>query len=231
MVGYRGCRRWWVTQVAGYGSIAGVAGDGGDGGLVAGKVLEIVMEVGLEDGGGSRKHFRRRLRRLLPESRVSGDGNVAGVAGDGGDGGLVTGKVLEIVMEVGLEDGGGGRKRFRRRLLLGEDRDCCWSLLSEFVAGNCRRRRWVTDTFTKLDTEEDIYTKDGTINYKNNPANRKKTGTWKACPFILGKSFNSPFDFIQSNLVLIVSKTGRSSVVCRTYELFDAHFEDRKKLI
>lgn len=34
--------------------------------------------------------------------------------------------------------------------------------------------------------EEDIYTKDGTVDYKNNPANKKKTGTWKACPYILG---------------------------------------------
>ncbi|PIM99816.1 Peptide-transporting ATPase [Handroanthus impetiginosus] len=34
--------------------------------------------------------------------------------------------------------------------------------------------------------EEDIYTKDGTVDYKNRPANKKKTGTWKACPFILG---------------------------------------------
>ncbi|KAH6810508.1 peptide transporter 1 [Perilla frutescens var. frutescens] len=34
--------------------------------------------------------------------------------------------------------------------------------------------------------EEDNYTKDGTVDYKGRPANRKKTGTWKACPFILG---------------------------------------------
>ncbi|OVA06468.1 Proton-dependent oligopeptide transporter family [Macleaya cordata] len=34
--------------------------------------------------------------------------------------------------------------------------------------------------------EEDIYTKDGTVDYQNNPANKKKTGTWKACPYILG---------------------------------------------
>ncbi|KAK4412418.1 protein NRT1/ PTR FAMILY 8.1 [Sesamum alatum] len=34
--------------------------------------------------------------------------------------------------------------------------------------------------------EEDNYTKDGTLDYRNNPANKKKTGTWKACPFILG---------------------------------------------
>lgn len=44
----------------------------------------------------------------------------------------------------------------------------------------------IVDTTTKVDTEEDIYTKDGTVDYKKNPANKKLTGTWKACPFILG---------------------------------------------
>ncbi|KAK2967067.1 hypothetical protein RJ640_015287 [Escallonia rubra] len=34
--------------------------------------------------------------------------------------------------------------------------------------------------------EDDIYTRDGTVDYLGNPANKKKTGTWKACPFILG---------------------------------------------
>nr|XP_048324607.1 protein NRT1/ PTR FAMILY 8.1-like [Ziziphus jujuba var. spinosa] len=34
--------------------------------------------------------------------------------------------------------------------------------------------------------EEDLYTKDGTVDYRGNPANRKETGTWKACPYILG---------------------------------------------
>ncbi|CAA0843028.1 Protein NRT1/ PTR FAMILY 8.2 [Striga hermonthica] len=34
--------------------------------------------------------------------------------------------------------------------------------------------------------EEHCYTKDGTVDYLNRPADRKKTGTWKACPFILG---------------------------------------------
>lgn len=33
---------------------------------------------------------------------------------------------------------------------------------------------------------DDIYTKDGTVDYRGNPANRRKTGTWRACPFILG---------------------------------------------
>ncbi|KAM7270563.1 hypothetical protein ACFE04_029777 [Oxalis oulophora] len=33
---------------------------------------------------------------------------------------------------------------------------------------------------------EDSYTKDGTTDFRNNPANKKKTGTWKACPYILG---------------------------------------------
>ncbi|KAI3679943.1 hypothetical protein L2E82_50923 [Cichorium intybus] len=34
--------------------------------------------------------------------------------------------------------------------------------------------------------EDDTYTEDGTVDYLNNPANKKKTGTWKACGFILG---------------------------------------------
>ncbi|KAK9002613.1 hypothetical protein V6N11_025283 [Hibiscus sabdariffa] len=34
--------------------------------------------------------------------------------------------------------------------------------------------------------EDDIYTKDGTVDYQGNPANKKKTGTWKACPYIIG---------------------------------------------
>ena len=39
--------------------------------------------------------------------------------------------------------------------------------------------------------EEDDYTKDGTIDYRGNPANKKKTGTWTACPFILGTSIST----------------------------------------
>lgn len=34
--------------------------------------------------------------------------------------------------------------------------------------------------------EDDLYTKDGTVDFRNNPAKRNETGTWKACPFILG---------------------------------------------
>ncbi|KAF8396886.1 hypothetical protein HHK36_018521 [Tetracentron sinense] len=34
--------------------------------------------------------------------------------------------------------------------------------------------------------EDDIYTKDGTIDYRKKPAIKKETGTWKACPYILG---------------------------------------------
>ncbi|KAI3837006.1 hypothetical protein MKW98_005339 [Papaver atlanticum] len=35
-------------------------------------------------------------------------------------------------------------------------------------------------------SEEDYCTQDGTVDYRNNPAHKTKTGTWKACPFILG---------------------------------------------
>lgn len=34
--------------------------------------------------------------------------------------------------------------------------------------------------------KEDTYTKDGTVDYHRNPANKTETGTWKACPYILG---------------------------------------------
>ncbi|WCJ28433.1 Major facilitator superfamily protein [Euphorbia peplus] len=34
--------------------------------------------------------------------------------------------------------------------------------------------------------EENKYTKDGTIDFRGNPAIKNKTGTWKACPYILG---------------------------------------------
>ncbi|XVE62015.1 hypothetical protein DITRI_Ditri06bG0085000 [Diplodiscus trichospermus] len=34
--------------------------------------------------------------------------------------------------------------------------------------------------------EEDIYTRDGTTDFRNKPAIKNETGTWKACPYILG---------------------------------------------
>ncbi|KAL0379249.1 UNVERIFIED_CONTAM: protein NRT1/ PTR FAMILY 8.2 [Sesamum radiatum] len=34
--------------------------------------------------------------------------------------------------------------------------------------------------------DEDMYAKDGILDCRNNPANKKKTGAWKTCPFILG---------------------------------------------
>lgn len=34
--------------------------------------------------------------------------------------------------------------------------------------------------------EDDVYTKDGTVDIHKRPANKKKTGKWKACRFILG---------------------------------------------
>ncbi|OWM68757.1 protein NRT1/ PTR FAMILY 8.1-like [Punica granatum] len=52
--------------------------------------------------------------------------------------------------------------------------------------------------------EEDVYTKDGTVDYKGNPANKKKTGTWKACPYILGIECRERLAYygMSSNLVL-----------------------------
>lgn len=34
--------------------------------------------------------------------------------------------------------------------------------------------------------EDDDYTNDGTVDIHKNPANKKKTGNWRACRFILG---------------------------------------------
>ncbi|KAI3427654.1 uncharacterized protein J3R85_009342 [Psidium guajava] len=52
--------------------------------------------------------------------------------------------------------------------------------------------------------EEDVYTKDGTVDYKGDPANKEKTGTWKACPFILGNECCERLAYygMSSNLVL-----------------------------
>lgn len=34
--------------------------------------------------------------------------------------------------------------------------------------------------------EDDLYTEDGTVDYLDNIANRRTTGNWKACSYILG---------------------------------------------
>ena len=45
----------------------------------------------------------------------------------------------------------------------------------------------MADVIKKHDVEEDgLYTEDGTIDIHKKPANKKKTGNWKACLFILG---------------------------------------------
>ena len=40
-----------------------------------------------------------------------------------------------------------------------------------------------------MEEDDDIYTKDGTVDYKGNPANKKQTGTWRACPYIIGNQW------------------------------------------
>ncbi|CAK9139432.1 unnamed protein product [Ilex paraguariensis] len=52
--------------------------------------------------------------------------------------------------------------------------------------------------------EDDIYAKDGTVDYCNNPAKKNETGTWKACPFILGNECCERLAYygMSSNLVL-----------------------------
>ncbi|KAF7833745.1 protein NRT1/ PTR FAMILY 8.1-like [Senna tora] len=52
--------------------------------------------------------------------------------------------------------------------------------------------------------EDDVYTKDGTVDHHGNPANKLKTGTWKACPFILGNECCERLAYygMSTNLVL-----------------------------
>ncbi|KAA8543771.1 hypothetical protein F0562_022052 [Nyssa sinensis] len=52
--------------------------------------------------------------------------------------------------------------------------------------------------------EDDIYTKDGTVDYHSNPANKKETGTWRACPYILGNECCERLAYygMSSNLLL-----------------------------
>ncbi|KAK7301805.1 hypothetical protein RJT34_12681 [Clitoria ternatea] len=56
--------------------------------------------------------------------------------------------------------------------------------------------------------EYDVYTKDGTVDYHGNPANKKETGTWRACPFILGNECCERLAFygMSTNLVLYFKK-------------------------
>ncbi|XP_031113775.1 protein NRT1/ PTR FAMILY 8.2-like [Ipomoea triloba] len=57
---------------------------------------------------------------------------------------------------------------------------------------------------SKAMEEDDVYTKDGTLDYRNRPANKKKTGTWKACPFILGNECSERLAYygMSSNLMI-----------------------------
>jgi hypothetical protein len=43
-----------------------------------------------------------------------------------------------------------------------------------------------------LVAEDDMYAKDGTVDYRGNHADKSKTGTWKACPYILGTYLCNP---------------------------------------
>ncbi|XP_028779958.1 protein NRT1/ PTR FAMILY 8.1-like [Neltuma alba] len=56
--------------------------------------------------------------------------------------------------------------------------------------------------------EDEVYTKDGTVDFRGNPANKKKTGTWKACPFILGNECCERLAYygMSTNLVLYFKK-------------------------
>ncbi|KAK1396646.1 putative peptide-transporting ATPase [Heracleum sosnowskyi] len=52
--------------------------------------------------------------------------------------------------------------------------------------------------------EDGLYTEDGTVDYLGNAANRRTTGNWKACSYILGTEFSEKLAYggMSSNLVL-----------------------------
>ncbi|KAJ4835677.1 hypothetical protein Tsubulata_036467, partial [Turnera subulata] len=59
---------------------------------------------------------------------------------------------------------------------------------------------------------EDCFTKDGTTDFRGNPAVKKKTGTWKACPYVLGNFHDDIFVFQlnQSSVVAVNNVTNWS---------------------
>ncbi|XP_027334609.1 protein NRT1/ PTR FAMILY 8.1-like [Abrus precatorius] len=56
--------------------------------------------------------------------------------------------------------------------------------------------------------EDDVYTKDGTVDWRGNPADKNETGTWRACPFILGNECCERLAYygMSTNLVLYFKK-------------------------
>lgn len=59
--------------------------------------------------------------------------------------------------------------------------------------------------FFELAMEEDsLITTDGTVNYRGNPAKKSETGTWRACPYILGNECCERLAYygMSSNLVV-----------------------------
>ncbi|MCD7446164.1 Peptide transporter ptr1 [Datura stramonium] len=54
-----------------------------------------------------------------------------------------------------------------------------------------------------MERSDDVFTKDGTTDMNKAPANKEKTGTWKACPFIIGEEVCERLAYfgMSSNLV------------------------------
>lgn len=53
----------------------------------------------------------------------------------------------------------------------------------------------IVSLVSSMAEDDNKFVKDGTVDYKNNPAIKNQTGTWRACPYILGTVF-SPFQFM-----------------------------------
>ena len=80
-----------------------------------------------------------------------------------------------------------------------------WSkTLSKVRPGSSGQQLWKNTM-----AEDDIYTKDGTVDIHRKPANKKKTGNWKACRFILGMVLSY---FIRSGFLEIYVKMNPISI-------------------
>ncbi|KAL3518094.1 hypothetical protein ACH5RR_020683 [Cinchona calisaya] len=66
----------------------------------------------------------------------------------------------------------------------------------------------MSDPLPEITEADDYYTKDGTVDYRKKPADKRKTGTWKACPYILGNECCERLAFygISSNLMVYFTK-------------------------
>ncbi|XP_002972318.2 protein NRT1/ PTR FAMILY 8.2 [Selaginella moellendorffii] len=90
--------------------------------------------------------------------------------------------------------------------------------LCEWKGMGAMEESTVADASTTKDLEngwsgdlekESFITKDGTVDWKNNPADRRTTGGWKACPYILGNECCERLAYYGMSINLVVFLTDK----------------------